>query len=97
MNIMIEIDSTNVRERHINSDKGNFTARDQIGWLQLPGKRYPQEIVVSLEEGRVPYAVGTYRLLEDSVGIDRFKHVTFQRALQLELVTEEKIKAVDIH
>ena len=90
MNILVEIDSTNVRERHINSDKGSFTARDQTGWLKLPGKRYPQEIVVSLEEGRIPYPVGTYRLLEDSVGIDRFKRIAFQRTLELELVGEEK-------
>ena len=83
MELTIEIDSANVREREIDSGKGSFIARDQIGWLNIPGKRYPQEIVVSLEAGQAAYAEGIYRISEDSITIDRYKRVAFQRALRL--------------
>ena len=86
MNVTVEIDSTSIKERQIKSERGAFTVRDQIGWLNLPGKRYPQEIVVSLEEGQVPYEVGTYRVKEESITIDKFKRIAFQRSLELERI-----------
>ena len=90
MEMHIEIDSTNVNEREISSDRGSFTVRDQVGWLKLPEKRYPQEIVVSLEQGQAAYAEGTYRILEGSVMVDKYKRIAFQRSLQLERLKKDE-------
>ena len=95
MNITIEIDSTNVAERQINSEKGTFKVRNQIGWLRIPGKRYPQEIIISLEADQAPFAEGTYRLLSESVTIDKYKRIAFQRSLALEKTENDSIKAVE--
>ena len=78
MDIHIEIDNTNVNEREISTDRGSFTVRDQVGWLKLPEKCYPQEIVVSLEQGQAAYSEGTYRILEGSVMVDKYKRIAFQ-------------------
>ena len=83
MNIQIEIDNTNITERNVNGERGTFTVREQTGWVQLPGKRYPQEIVIQLEGGQPASPVATYQVLEDSVVIDRYKRIAFQRSLQL--------------
>ena len=36
-----------------------------------------------------PHPEGTYRVLEESVIVDRYKRIAFQRALQLERIEEE--------
>lgn len=75
--IRVEFDSANVQEPQIGSDKGVFTVRNQIGCLRQPAKRSPLEIVVSLSEGQAEFDVGTYRILEESVSIDRYRRLTF--------------------
>lgn len=95
MNILIEIDSTNVRERNIKSERGTFTVRDQTGWLRLPGKRYPKEMVISLDEGQEAYSDGTYRLLEESVTIEKFNRISFQRSSSLERMPHDKLNAAE--
>lgn len=76
--LRIEVTSTATSPRSGNS-KGTgrpYSFRIQSAYAHLPGKPYPQEIELLLDDSTAPHAPGFYVLGEDSHYVDRFKSLS---------------------
>lgn len=89
MNLVIEIDKAIYEERTITTNDSEFIVREQLGWLQLPGERYPQKITLQLNNNQSAHQVGTYHVSPNSVTINRFGALAFKRVLELETIEKE--------
>ena len=84
MNIVIEIDSTDVVTRQIvaKSTGQPLQFREQGAYLHRPGERYPHQFKLSLGD-RPAYQPGRYHIAADSYEVGRFGELALARALVL--------------
>lgn len=72
--IVVEVLSTDVTTKSGVSARNQkpYSIREQVGYVQFPGKPYPQEIKFALEEGAGAYPQGRYEVHPDSFYVDNF-------------------------
>jgi len=81
MTVRIEIKSTEVRPRTINSNGKSFQFLEQEGWIHTldPAgnpNAYPEKFIVTLPKGQEqPYPVGDYTLHPGSFYVGRFRRL----------------------
>ncbi len=64
---MLKIEVTpEVKSRNVTSGAHSYVFRSQVAYCQLPGKKYPSDIVVPLPRDREPYPAGVYTISPDS-------------------------------
>lgn len=89
---MIEIEDANIVERSGTARSGNpFTIREQRALLWRPGRKWPNEITLGLQNDNPGWSVGNYRIpLEHNLRLNQFGSLELNRYLAL-----EKIAVVD--
>lgn len=72
--IRIEVKSTETSQKAGTSKKSGkgYSFKEQSAWAHLPGKPYPVEIKLTLNDNEQPHALGTYTLGADSLYVDGF-------------------------
>jgi hypothetical protein len=93
MELKIEIDKATFDERTIQTGDNEFIVREQIGYLQMTGERYPQKVVVQLNPNQPAYEPGTYEVMPSSVILNRFGALGFKRVLDLRKLAVENEQA----
>lgn len=79
MNVAIEVKSSDIAQKTVRGKDGkDYVIREQEGWVDL-GKAYPQQIRISLEQGKEAYAPGRYALAPESLYVDRFGQLKLGR------------------
>lgn len=76
--LRIEITNTKTEPRSGNSKRTGkpYSFRIQAAYAHLPGKPYPQEIEVLLDDSTPPHAPGWYTLADDAHYVDRNKSLS---------------------
>lgn len=77
-----------VKEVTRKTDGQKFQIPEQEAWAHLPGSDYPVRIVLGLERGHQGYPLGFYRLMPESIYVDRNSQLQVKRAPILESMTE---------
>jgi hypothetical protein len=85
----IEIGNTEVNERTVTSQKGDFTVREQEAFLHDPKVKYPTRFTVQLGKDTSAFQPGIYQLTESSFYVNRFGQLSLKRELALEAANEE--------
>lgn len=87
--IQIEVKSAQVETKTGTSSKTGkpYQIAEQEAWGHFTDQHgkphpYPQKIRITLEDGRQPYAVGTYTLAPESLYPDRFGQITIRAKLK---------------
>lgn len=75
----IEIKSLHVDKRDGSKEGRNYTIRNQFGYAYLPGKPYPTEIKISLENTQDPFPIGEYTLDESAFYTDKYQKLNVGR------------------
>lgn len=83
MNLKIEIESTELEERTITTDKGDFTVREQQAYLCVLDTKYPKQFTLQIGKDAKPYGPGNYRMCDDNLFINRFGQLALKRELNL--------------
>jgi hypothetical protein len=73
LNIRFEITSTAVETKSGTNARGDWKIVEQEAHMFKGDDKYPEKIVVALEEGASPYPVGTYELDEKSIWVGKYK------------------------
>lgn len=73
LNIRFEITSTSVEVKSGTNARGDWKIVEQEAHMFKGDDKYPEKIVVALEEGASPYPVGTYELDEKSIWVGKYK------------------------
>ena len=91
--IKIEVKSLEVHARSgISSKSGKpYNIRTQPGYALLPGKAYPVEISLTLEEGQSPWAVGAYKLASESFFVGQYNNLQLGRLVLEPIVAGQKV------
>lgn len=76
--LRIEVTNTATAPRSGNSKRTGraYSFRIQTAYAHLPGKPYPQEIEVLLDDSTPPFAPGWYVLADDAHYVDRNKSLS---------------------
>jgi hypothetical protein len=78
-----EIEKADVQVKTGVSAKGkNYSIREQTGYVQLPGQKYPQAVKVTLADDQQPYPPGKYQLAPESFFVGRFGDLQVRPVLQ---------------
>ena len=87
---MLKIDvEAGVIERVVPGKNGNFTVYSQVGYVHLPGKRYPVECQISLEAMHAKaggWQAGSYHLGPESFDVGRYGDLVLKRQVILQKV-----------
>lgn len=83
MEVIIEIENERVEARSVPTSNGNFMVYEQIGWVHIPGEKYPQKCKLQNSSEGNSHRVGRYRIADSSLIIDRFGNVQLKRVLDL--------------
>lgn len=75
----IEIKSMQIDKREGSKDGRNYTIRNQLGYAHLPGKLYPVEIKISLDNLQDPFQPGEYGLDETTFYADKYQKLSLGR------------------
>lgn len=72
--ISIEVKSTETSQKAGTSKKSGkgYSFKEQSAWAHLPGKPYPVEVKLTLNDNEQPHAPGVYKLGADSLYVDGF-------------------------
>ena len=81
--ILIEVETTEVEQREITSDKGNFSVREQKAYLVIPGAKYPTAFTMQLGKDQLPFETGVYEFETESLFINRYGQLAVKRELAL--------------
>ncbi len=87
--ILIEIENTDVDQREITSEKGNFSVREQKAFLQVPGSKYPVGFTMQLGKDQLPFETGEYEFEVNSLFINRYGQLAVKRELALQKLKGE--------
>ncbi len=72
-NIRFEITSTETNVKSGENARGPWKIVEQEAHMFKGDDKYPEKIVVALEEGASAYPVGTYELDEKSIWVGKYK------------------------
>jgi hypothetical protein len=81
--LRVEIEKTEIDEREVATNNGSFISREQKGYLFREDAKYPSEITLQLEEKKPAWAVGEYRISDDSFYVSRYGQIKLRRHLML--------------
>lgn len=72
--IVIEVKSTETRQKAGTGKKSGraYSFKEQSAWAHLPGKPYPVECVLTLDDNQPPHQPGRYSLAPESFYVDGF-------------------------
>lgn len=72
--LKIEVKDTQTRQKAGTSKRSGkgYSFKEQSAWAHLPGKPYPVEVVLTLNDGDAPHAPGVYALGPESFYVDGF-------------------------
>lgn len=73
LNIRFEITSTSVEVKSGTNARGDWKIVEQEAHMFKGDDKYPEKIVVALEDGSKPYEPGVYELDEKSIWVGKFK------------------------
>lgn len=73
LNIRFEITSTSVEVKSGTNARGDWKIVEQEAHMFKGDDKYPEKIVVALEDGAKPYEPGVYELDEKSIWVGKFK------------------------
>lgn len=81
----LEIKDGHVETRNITTREGkSLTFRNQTGYAHLPGKPYPVEIQIPVQEGSTGIAPGNYEIdLASMLYVDKYKNLSLARNVTL--------------
>jgi hypothetical protein len=72
--IRIEVKDTVTRQKQGTGKRSGkaYSFKEQSAWAHLPGKAYPVEVTLTLNDNDAPHAPGNYTLGGDSFYVDGF-------------------------
>lgn len=81
MAIKIEVKDPTVKNRQgVSKSSGKpYSINSQQAYVHIPGKAYPVEFVITLDDGQMAYQPGIYTLDDSSIYVDRFGGLTVGR------------------
>lgn len=74
-NVKFEITTTQVDVKSGTNARGPWQIREQVAHMFKNDDKYPEQVVVALDEGSQPYPVGFYELDEKSFYVGKYKQL----------------------
>lgn len=81
--IRIEVKSTETFQKSGTGKKSGkaYSFKEQAAWAHLPGKPYPVEVRLTLNDADTPHAPGIYTLAPESLYVDGFQSLAVKPRL----------------
>lgn len=71
--IRFEVTSTDIEVKTGTNGRGPWTIREQEAHMFKGDDKYPEKVVVTLDDQQAPYAPGMYEMDDKSIYVGRFK------------------------
>lgn len=83
MDLIIEIEKPEVAVKSGTSARTGkpYSIREQKGYVQIPGQKYPQPIRFALDDDAQPYQAGRYNIDPSSFYVGRFEDLNLRLRL----------------
>ncbi|EEZ3328787.1 hypothetical protein D1O90_004951 [Escherichia coli] len=82
LNVRFEVTSAEVEVKSGTNARGPWQIREQEAHMFKGDDKYPEKVVLALDDGQAPYLPGVYELDEKSLWVGKYKQVQLRVRLK---------------